>query len=342
MQKRSLISLAVFLLLVSIIIGGCTTMSDKPIAKPITDNKFPEKPITMIVPYSAGGGTDLIARVMEKESVKYLGQPLVVVNKPGATGNIGWNELASSSPDGYTLGMTVIDLILQPSYGNTKYHYITALRPLIQIATTPLIMVIKTEQPWQNVHQLIEYSRENPGQLKFAHGGIGSMPHVVGETFAKVADSNIAQVPFRGASDSITALLGNHVEIVFVPSASVKEQIKSGTVRALAVASEHRLTDPYLAHIPTFKEQGFDIVFNNWYGVAAPKDLPPEAETKLAEGFKAMISDPEFKSSMNILGAEMEYLGPNETQNQWIVDNEKLTKIIQETGILDKIKAQKN
>jgi len=168
------------------------------------------------------------------------------------------------------------------------------------------------------------------------------MPDIVGETFAKVADINIGQVPFRGSSETIVALLGNHVEIVLAPPASVKEQIKSGKVRALAVSSERRLTDPDLAQIPTFKEQGLDIVFNNWYGVAAPKGVSPEVEAKLVQGFKAMISDPEFKSNMDVLGVEIEYLGPQETQEKWLADNEKLTKIIQETGILDKIKAQKN
>jgi len=338
LQKRSLISLAVFSLFVSIIIGGCNTMQN---TTTTSAKKFPEKPITMIVPYSAGGGTDLIARAIEKLSVKYLGQTLVVINRPGGTGTIGWNELAGSSPDGYTVGMTLIDLILQPLYVS-KYHYLTAMKPIVQISNTPIIMAIKADRPWQNLHQLMEYARKNPGELKFAHAGIGSMPDIVGETFAKVADINIGQVPFRGSSETIVALLGNHVEIVLAPPASVKEQIKSGKVRALAVSSERRLTDPDLAQIPTFKEQGLDIVFNNWYGVAAPKGVSPEVEAKLVQGFKAMISDPEFKSNMDVLGVEIEYLGPQETQEKWLADNEKLTKIIQETGILDKIKAQKN
>ena len=342
MQKRSLISLAVFLLLVSIIIGGCTTMSNKPVAMQTIDNKFPEKPITVIVPFSAGGGLDLLARALEKIAPKYLGQPLVIVNKPGGGGTIGWNELASASPDGYILGISAVDLIVQPLYGITKYYYPTALEPLVQVSTSSWIMVVQAGQPWQDVDAIIKYSRQHPGELKFGHTGIGSPPHIIGETFAKVADINIEQVPFRGGSEAIVALLGKHIQIAIVNPSTVKEHMKNGTLRALAVSGEQRLTDPDLVQIPTLKEQGLDIVFNNWLGVAAPKELPPEVKIKLAEGFKAMISDPEFESSMDILGAKIEYLGPNETQNQWIADNEKLTKIIQETGILDKIKAQKN
>ena len=203
-------------------------------------------------------------------------------------------------------------------------------------------MIVQADQPWQNVYELIEYAKQHPGQLKFGHTGIGSLPHIVGETFANDADINIGQVPFRGASESIAAVLGNHVQIAFTSSISAKEQIKSGTVRALAVSSEQRLTDPILARIPTFKEQGLDIIFNYRQGVAVRKGLSPEAKTKLAEGFKAIILDPEFKSNIDTLGVEVEYLGPKEVQDKWIDDNTKLTKLIKETGILDLIAEQKN
>ncbi|MBP2628438.1 MAG: hypothetical protein H6Q68_3149 [Firmicutes bacterium] len=307
-----------------------------------TSNQYPAKPITMIVPFSAGGGMDLLARALEKSAPKYLGQPLVVVNKPGGTGTIGWNELASASPDGYTIGMSVVELIVQPLYGSTKYHYPTALDPLIQISASPLVMIVQGEQPWQDITSLIEYGKQHPGQLKFGHQGIGSMGHIIGEIFAKTADITIGQVPFRGASEATAALLGTHVQFAVVNPLSVKEQIRNGTIRALAVSGEKRLADPVLAEIPTFKEQGLDIVVNNWFGVAAPKGLPPQVQMKLVEGFKTMIFDPDFKRSVDALGVEIEYLGPQETQEKWLDDNTKLTKIIQITGILDKIKEQKN
>jgi len=317
-------------------------MINRPVTMPTTTNKFPEQPITMIVGFSAGGGGDLLARSLEKLSIKYLGQSLVVINKPGGSGTIGWNELVSSSPGGYTVGMTTTDLLLQPLYGQTKYPYLTALEPIAQITVSPFVMIVQADQPWQNVYELIEYAKQHPGQLKFGHTGIGSLPHIVGETFANDADINIGQVPFRGGSDVIAALLGKHVQVAFTSPFTVKEQIKSGTVKALAVSSEQRLTDPILAQIPTFKEQGFDIIFNYRQGVAVRKGLSPEVKTKLAEGFKAIILDPEFKSNMDTLGVEIEYLGPKEAQDKWIDDNTKLTKVIKETGILDIIKGQKN
>jgi len=339
LKKRSLLLLTVSLLFISIIIGGCSDMQNKttPVIK-----KYPTKPITIIVPFSAGGGLDFTARALEKLAPKYLGQPLVVVNKPGGAGTIGWNELVSSNPDGYTVGITAPELIALPLYGATKYHYPTALEPLVQVSATSWVMVVQAEQPWQNVTDLIEYAKQHPGELKFGHSGIGSLSHVIGETFAKASGITLEQVPFRGASEVTVALLGKHIQMGFINPSTVKEQLKNGTLRALAVTGEQRLTDPDLAQIPTFKEQGLDIVFTNWLGVAAPKGLPPEVKTKLAEGLKAIISDPEFRANMENSGLQFEYLDPTESAEKWLSDGTKLTKTIQETGIAEQIKAQKN
>lgn len=308
----------------------------------VTKNNYPTKPITVIVPFSAGGGLDLVARTLEKLAPKYLGQPLVVLNKPGGAGTIGWNELTTSNPDGYTLGISAIDVLIQPLYGSTKYHYPTALEPIAQVSTLPFIMVVPAEQPWQDVDAVIKYAKQHPGQLKSGHSGIGSPAHILGETFAKAADITLEQVPFRGGSESTIALLGNHIQIAFVPPATVKEQIKSGTLRALATTGEKRLTDPDLAQIPTLKELGFDIVLTNWYGIAAPKELPPEVKTKLEEGFKAIIADPEFKTNIENLGLQVEYLNSEDSKEKWRSDGDKLAKTVRETGILEQIKTQKN
>ncbi|MDF2565137.1 MAG: hypothetical protein K0Q53_1532 [Massilibacillus sp.] len=312
-------------------------------SKTITATKnYPNKPITVIVPFSAGGGLDLVARTLEKMAPKYLGQPLVVVNKTGGAGTIGWNELVNANPDGYTLGMSAIDLLLHPLYGSTKYHYPSALEPIAQVSSLPQIMVVPAEQSLQDIDALIKYAKQHPGQMKCGHGGIGALSHVIGETFAKEAGITLEQVPFRGGSEVTVALLGHHIQIGFVNPATVKEQIKNGTLIALATTGYQRLTDPDLAQIPTLKEQGFDIVLNNWFGIVAPKELPPEIKAKLEEGFKAMIADPEFKANIENLGLQVEYLNSDDSKEKWRLDGDKLAKTIQETGILEQIKAQKN
>jgi len=339
MPKKALILLTTCLLLISILIGGCNDIQSKATT---TTPQYPTKPITIIVPFSAGGGLDLTARALEKMAPKYLGQPFVIVNKPGGAGTIGWNELSSASPDGYTLGLSSVDLLILPLYGPMKYHYPTALEPLVQVSTSSFIMIVQAEQPWQNLNDVITYAKQHPAQLKFGHSGIGSPSHIIGETLAKDAGITLEQVPFRGASEVTVALLGKHVQIAFINPATAKEHIKNGTLRALATTGEQRLTDPDLAYIPTFKEQGFNIVLNNWHGLAAPKGLPPEAKTKLAEGLKAIVSDPEFKTNVENLGMQVEYLDPRESTEKWLTDGENSAKTVQKTGILDLIKAQKN
>lgn len=339
MKKFLLIFSIVCLLFISIIMGGCTNMQSQ-----ITTakNNYPNKPITVIVPYSAGGGLDLLARSLEKKAQQYLEQPLVVVNKPGGAGIIGWNELVSANPDGYTLGISAIDLLLQPLYGTTKYNYPTALEPIVQVATTPWVMVVSSEEPWQDIDDVIKYAKQHPGQLKFGHSGIGSSSHVVSSMFVNIAGITLEPVPFRGASDSTAALLGNHIQILFTPPSTVKEHIKNGTLRALAVTGEQRLIDPELAQIPTIKEQGYDLVLTTWIGLVAPKDLPPEVKAKLETGFKAIIADPEFKANIKNIGLQIEYLNSEDSKARWRLDGDKLAKSIQETGVLEQIKAQKN
>lgn len=336
MRRKTLI-LLLSLLLVTILVAGCAAQQPKA----VTTSKYPEKPITLIVPFSAGGGMDLLARAMERTASKNLGQPLIVLNKVGGGGTIGWNELAGAAPDGYTIGISGVDLILQSLYGQTKYNYPTALEPLVQVSSSPYVMVVQAEQPWNNVDDLVRYARQHPGQIKIGNSGVGSIAHVLGEMLAHTAGITLEPVPFLGGSEALAALLGGHIQVVFTSPATVREYTRNGTIRVLAVPNEQRLADPVFANVPTFKEQGLDIVFSNWMGVAAPKEMPQEARAKLADGLKAIIADPEFKNTLERIGLQVDYLAPEETKLKWIDDNEKLSKVIQETGILERIKEQK-
>ncbi len=337
MQKQPAI-LVTLLLVISIMIGGCGDMQAKETAK---QSKYPDKPITMIVPFSVGGGTDLIARELEKTASKSLGQPLVVINKPGGAGMIGWNELAAAKPDGYTLGVVSIDILLHPLYGETKYHYPTALEPVAEVSSQSLTLAVQSEQPWKTLDDLIKYSKEHPAQLKFAHGGIGSITHVVGETVGKTAGITLQQVPFRGGGESVAALLGGHVQIAIIGPAQIKEHVKNGTLRVLAVSGAKRLTDPVFSNVPTFTEQGLDVVYSLWYGIGAPKGLPSEVKSTLVSKFKEMTTNTEFIASQEKLGLQPEYLDSQAAIEKWVKEGQKLSKVVQETGIVDLIKSQK-
>lgn len=303
--------------------------------------KYPDRPITMIVPFSAGSAIDLVARGLEKVAPKHLGQPLVIVNKPGSTGSLGLNEVVSSNPDGYTIGISGVEVILNPLFSATKYNYMTALDPLAQVTTTPWLIVVLANQPWQDINDLAQYGKQHQGQLKFGHQGIGSLSHIAGETFVKATGSSMEQVPFRGGSETVAALLGGHIQVAFVSPALIKEYVRNGTVRVLAVTDEKRLAEPLFAEVPTCKEQGVDMVFNIWFDISAPKEIPSDVKNKLADSLMNMISDPEFKKSVDNMGLQLNYLGPKESTAQWQIDGQKLTKTVKETGILELIKAQK-
>jgi tripartite-type tricarboxylate transporter receptor subunit TctC len=326
------------LLFVTMISGGCGSMQSNSANTP---DKYPARPITIIVPFSAGGSMDLVVRGLEKTAVKHLGQPLVVINKPGGGGTIGWNELAGATPDGYTIGVTGIGLILQPLYGPAKYNYPTALYPLAQVGTIPIVLAVRADQPWKTLEDLVSYAKQHPGAIKYGHAGLGTITHVTAETFAKEAGIAIEQVPFSGGSEGIAATLGGHIHLSFILAPDIREYVKSGKIRVLAVGGEKRLTEPEFAQVPTFREQGLDITYSTWQGIAAPKGLPEDVRNKLAEGLKGMINDPVFIKSMEDMGLAVEYLGPQESLNQWIADNTKLSKIVKETGIAERIASQK-
>ncbi len=338
MKDKTLVWLVTVLVLGVITIGGCTSM--KTVKMPETP-KYPDRPITMIVPFSAGSGPDLIARLLERSIQQQLGQPIVIVNKPGGAGTLGFNELVGANPDGYTIGISSVELILNPLYGSSKYNYLTALEPLAQATSSTSVLVIQANQPWQDAKAIIEYGKLNPGKLKFGHQGIGSFSHIVGETFSLFTESELEQVPFRGGGETVAALLGGHIQIAFVSPAMAKEHIKNGTLRALAVSDIKRLNDPVFAQVPTFKEQGLDIVFNSWFGVASPKELPPEIKNKLAESLKNIMATPSFQKSIEDMGYQVDYSGPKEAAKKWQDDSQKLTKTVKDTGILELIKSQK-
>ncbi len=337
-MKRKLGMFLVCFLSFAIIIAGCGFKN----ASLDSQSKYPSTPITLIVQYSPGGSTDLLARSMEKMAKKYLGVPLVVVNKPGGGGTIAWNELGEAKPDGYTLGMTSNGVILQPLYGSTRYNYPTALEPIAQIAISPVVMAVRADSPWQTVDDVINYARQHPGEIKFGHPGLGSLPHIVGEMFTKEAGIQIEQVPFMGTAESIAATMGGHIQLMFASSPSdIKELVRSGKMRALAMSSQKRLIQPEFANVPTFKERGLNVELTIWQGVGAPKGLPENIKKTLAQGFEKIVNDPDFVNNLENLGLTVEYLGPKESTEKWIAESNQMTKIVQETGIAERIASQK-
>lgn len=333
---RNQVKWVIGMVCVSLLMFGCAKGGKEETAAA----KYPTKPIQMIVPMPAGGASDLAARAMEKVSKDHLGQQLVIVNKPGAGGALGFNDLVESKGDGYTVGLTATNMLLQPLYGGTKHNYPEATEPIAQAVFNNIAVAVSADAPWKTLAELIQYVKQNPGQLKYAHTNVGSLPHVVSYMFMEETGTKMEAVPFQGGADALTAFLGGHVQVNFAQFSEMRNHVKEGKVRILAVASEKRL--PNFPDIPTFKEQGVNIVAATWFGVAAPKGMSEAVKGKLAEGFKNIINDPSFKKMAEDIGYYVEYLGPNEFSAKWKKETEAYGKIIKSSGLGEQMSKKAN
>lgn len=321
-------------LTVSILTGCSVTKGGK--GTSVAD--YPNKPIHVIVPMAAGGPSDLTARAMEKLSSKYLGQALVIENKTGAGGALGYNEIVNATPDGYTLGLAATNMLLQPLYGSTEYTYSEEFYPVAQAVSNPIAVAVLADSPINTLEELIEHAKTNPGKLKYAYTNVGSLPHVVSAMFISQTDTLMEPVPFQGGADSMTAFLGNNVQVSFTQISELKAHAANGTVKILAIATEERLTG--FPELPTFKEQGLDIVSSTWFGIVAPKNVPEEIKAKVAGAFNQIIMDPEFVKTAEDLGYIVDYLSPEDLAEKWATEQQAYKDIIEQSGIGEEMARQ--
>jgi tripartite-type tricarboxylate transporter receptor subunit TctC len=265
------------------------------------ENKFPEKPVTIIVPYAAGGGTDLTARALAKEVEKHLGQSVAVVNKPGGTGSVGMTEGATAKPDGYTTTMVTVELTTTPHLGLTPLTY-KDFRPVMQANFDSAAITVNADAPWNTIEEFIEYAKANPGKIRVGNSGPGGIWHLASAAFEKGTGVQFNHVPYDGAAPAITALLGSHIEAVSVSPAEVKAHVDAGKLKTLAVMSEERAAA--LPDVPTLNELGITGVISvgPWRGIAVPKDTPDDIVKVLEDAFQKGAKEPGFTDFMNKSG----------------------------------------
>lgn len=267
--------------------------------------QWPERPVELIVGFAAGGGTDITARTLAVFLEKELGVSVVVVNKPGASGALGLSLVARAKPDGYTLGMTnmpgLLTLPIERNAGFTGADF-TYLATLVR---DPSAFSVKSDSPYQSLKQLIDAARAKPGLVSYGSTGVGTDDHLALVMFEAATGTDLNHVPFNGAGPLRNSVLGGHTD---VGGMNLGEAMPySGSkLRILAQASEKR--SPLAPDVPTFKEQGVDLVFASERGVIAPKGLPPEVEQKLAKALERIANNPEFQKTMLQQFTEMDYL----------------------------------
>ena len=310
MRKRLLVSLVVLMLALALV-TGCSQQQEAASEEATDDIKYPEKPITLIVPFAAGGGTDIGTRLVAKYAEQHLGQPLVVKNVDGGGSEVGVTEMVRSAPDGYTIGGFNSASVILTTMREANYHPIDDVEPICLVVSDPRLFAVRADDDrFPDAESFIKYARENPNKLTIGTSGAGTSGHLSILVMNKAAGVEAQPVHFGGAGESRAAFLGGHVDAVAQTYGEVKDLLDEGKARVIAIATEERF--PELPDVPTFKEIGVDLVIASNRGFAAPKGTPAEIIDKLADAFKQASEDPEYLAEMEKLGLPVKYLGPKE------------------------------
>jgi len=264
---------------------------------------YPNKPVRILVGFSAGGATDVIARLLAKEMTEDLGQSVVVENKPGAGSNIAAESVVRSAPDGYTLFMmAVTNAINQTLYTNLKFDVIKDFSPIGLAAKVPNLMVVNLKVPANSVQELIDYAKKNPGALNFASSGAGTSIHMTGELFKFQTKLDISHIPYKGSAPALTDLVGGQVQLMFDNMPTAWPLVQAGKLRALAVTSPQRAA--VAPDVPTMAESGFPgFDVSSWFGLAAPAGTPKEIIEKLNASMNKALTKTEVQKRLADLGA---------------------------------------
>jgi tripartite-type tricarboxylate transporter receptor subunit TctC len=264
---------------------------------------FPSKPVTIVVPFSAGGPTDTVARSLGQAMTKHLGQTVIVENVGGAGGTVGAARVKNANPDGYTILLHHIGMSTAPAlYRKLQYNPVTDFEMVGLVVDVPMTLVARSDFPAKDFKELVAYLKQNASKINLANAGLGSASHLCGLMFMSAIEADLTTVPFKGTADSMNALLGKQVDVMCDQTTNTTGQIKAGTIKAYAVTSAKRVST--LPDLPTMQEtglKGFEVGI--WHGLYAPKGTPKAAIDKLNAALVAAAKEPDFVKRMTELGA---------------------------------------
>ena len=291
---------------------------------------YPTRPVRLIVGVAAGGGTDIVARLISQWLSERLGQQFIVENRPGAGSNIATEVVVRAPPDGYTLLTVGAPAAINATlyYDKLNFNFIRDIAPVAGIMRGPLVMLVNPSFPAKTVPEFIAYAKANPGKINMASGGNGTTPHVTGELFKMMTGVDMVHVPYRGAGPAITDLLGGQVQVLFD---NPIEHIRAGRLRALAVTTTTR--SEALPDIPTLGEfvPGYDA--SGWFGIGAPKDTPVQIIDRLNREINACLADPRMKARLTDLGGIVLSGSPADFGKHIADETEKWGKVVRAADI---------
>jgi len=294
--------------------------------------KYPERAVTVLTPHPAGGDTDAVARAITEAARKDFPKGIAVVNRAGGGGTIGITELVRAKPDGYTLcSSPIAPLIIGPHRLAVPYKTADDYQPIIRMVTSTFNIAVGKDRPWKSLQEFLAYSQANPGKVRIGVAGEGTIPHLAAVRFARLARVDLTIVPFTGGVESVTALLGGHIDASCQAVSEIIAHAQAGNARILVTLEEKR--NPLFLEVPTAKEAGFDMTASVYHSIIGPKGLSPEIVSTLHDIFKRAMNDPIFRKPMEQRGYIISYEGPDDLRKRLIQDYETYGRLVEQLGL---------
>ncbi len=257
---------------------------------------YPQRPVELIVPFAAGGGTDVLARAMAETMRKHFPQSVIVMNRAGASGGVGWAELAAAKPDGYKLAIITVEMTMIPHMGVTRITSDDVV-PIARLNADPATIAVRADSPFKTLEDFLAAAKKSAGGVRIGNAGPGSLGHLAAAALEDKAGVQFSHLPYRGANPAVLDLLGGHIEAVAVTPVEVATYVAAGKIRPLAIMGDKRIQAGW-EQVPTLKERGIDLVIGGWRGLAAPRNTPPEIVQQLRTVMARTLQEPDLRATM--------------------------------------------
>lgn len=335
MKKSFVVLLLLFFCMTVVFAAGCG--EEKSISNSGDNSSgkadYPSKDIIMICPWGTGGGTDAILRALCKAAEKDLHQSITVSNITGGGGAAGHAAIIKAKPDGYTMGMITFELNSMPPQGLVPFTY-KDFDPVIRVNTDAAALTVRADAPYNTVEEFVQYAKQHPGEISIGNSAAGSVWHIAAGLMAQKTGIEVKHLPFEGGAPAVNALVQGRIQAVSVSVAEVREQVEAGQLKILGIMDDKR--DELFPEVRTFQEQGIDLVFGTWRGIALPKDVNPKVKQVIAAAFTNALKDPEFVEFAKRMGLTISY----QNSDQFAKFLDENAKLVDKT--MDKIGLKKN
>jgi len=296
--------------------------------------QYPERAITMIVPFPPGGVADTVARPVAEALSRELGQSVVIENKAGAGGSVGIGQAARAAPDGYTVLMSLSSISILPEadkiLGRKAAYQIDQFAPIARITADPTVLIVRADAPWKTLQDFVADAKRRPGALNYGSSGIYGSMHVPMEMLKAAAGIELTHVPFTGAGPAVAALLGGQVDAISSGPSSVVQHIQAGKLRALAHWGDTQLAA--LPQVPTLASQGYDVKFVQWSALFVPAGTPAQAIERLRDAARKIANDPKVRQTILGAGSPVQYMDAPEFAAYWKTDAQAMARAVQRIG----------